>query len=57
MTSRFVNLGNALLGQNKYADAIATYSKAIVLDKTDADAYTNLGVALRRKQPHAFFAF
>lgn len=41
------NLGNVLVGLNRYDEAEATFRKAIELDPNDAYAYSNLGNVLR----------
>ena len=43
----FVLLGNALLGQKHYEDALAAFSKAIAVKPTDASAYLNRAYDLR----------
>jgi serine/threonine protein kinase/cytochrome c-type biogenesis protein CcmH/NrfG len=45
-TAAYNNLGNALLGQIRRAEAIAAYQKAIDLDPNFAKAYIGLGNAL-----------
>jgi Ca-activated chloride channel family protein len=44
----YYNLGNALYAQQKWADAVDAYRRAVALDPADADARRNLAVALRR---------
>ncbi|PYV00883.1 MAG: hypothetical protein DMG26_14705, partial [Acidobacteria bacterium] len=44
------NLGLALLQKALWEDAIAEYRKLINLAPDDAEAYYNLGVALKQKQ-------
>ncbi len=41
-------LGNAYFDLGIYSEAMQAYQKAITLDKTYADAYTNLGLTLRK---------
>jgi Ca-activated chloride channel family protein len=48
--SAFYNLGNALFKMDKFADAIAAYRRALVLDPSDVKAKWNLELALKKKK-------
>ena len=47
MPRRTNNLGNALRDQGKLEEAIASYRQALRLKPDYAEAYNNLGIALR----------
>ena len=49
ITSRYNNLGHALLKKGQIDEAIRQYQEAIRLKPDDADAHNNLGVALGQK--------
>jgi tetratricopeptide (TPR) repeat protein len=53
MPSAYYNRGLAYYNQQKYAQAIADYNKAIELDPNDADAYYNRGIAYADQQEYA----
>jgi len=44
LAAAWVNRGNALRAEKRYADAIAAYQKAGELDRSQTDAYYNLGI-------------
>lgn len=44
LAAAWVNRGNALRAEKRYPEAIAAYQKAADLDKSQADAYYNLGI-------------
>ena len=51
-TSAWIQLGNTYFDNNKYAQAITAYEKALALAPNNADVTTDLGVMYRRnKQP------